>query len=366
MDNTPNYTYDDIQLVPQYSEVKSRTMIDLKSRLTKNYNVLVPYIASPMDTVCEHAMAIKLMKLGAVGCIHRFMNIEDQACEVKLVSDFSCSMEAMEVWKDEPIPIMAAIGATGDYLYRAEQLIEAGANVLLIDVAHGHHKNVKIVIQQLRKIIEQAQPVTGDGFSQARNIDIIAGNVATIFGATDLVNWGVDAIRVGIGGGSLCQTRIETGHGVPNVTSIIQCGKSSGVREHDIPIIADGGIRYAGDVAKAIAVGADTVMLGSLFAGTQEAPGLVIEKDNHLYKRYRGSASLETKSAHNQELRNVEGVATIIPYKGGVKYVVYRLNDGLRSALSYSGSNTIEEYQAKAHWVVVTQSGIIEAKPHLL
>ena len=161
---------------------------------------------------------------------------------------------------------------------------------------------------------------------------------------------------------SLCTTRLETGHGIPNVTSLIETEKGA----FGVPIIADGGIRSAGDIAKALAVGADTVMLGSLLAGTQETPSPVIEKGQHLYKRYRGSASLDTKSAHGQALRNAEGESTVIPFRGGVKFTIQRLNDGLRSALSYSGVTNIQEYQAKVEWVIVTNAGIQEAKPHLL
>lgn len=163
---------------------------------------------------------------------------------------------------------------------------------------------------------------------------------------------------------SLCTTRVQTGHGVPNITSISDVVKVA--QEYDIPVMADGGIRSSGDIAKALAVGADNVMLGSLLAGTQEAPGEIIEKGKHLYKRYRGSASLETKATHSQEQRNVEGESTVIPFKGGVKFIINGLNDGIRSALSYSGSYNISEFQTKSQVIVVTNAGIKEASPHLL
>lgn len=351
------YTYDDIQLIPKYSEVESRSKISLKSRLSRNFNVMLPFIGSPMDTVCEVEMAIKLLKMGGVGCIHRFMSIDSQAMQVKEIQQFlyTNKEELQPIWGDERKPIMVAVGATGDYLERTEALVDAGANVILIDVAHGHHINVKSAVEEMIKFRE----ITNQHF------DIIAGNVATYDGAFDLCKWGVDGIRCGIGGGSLCLTRIETGHGIPNVTSIDQCVLGSlNASNGEVPVIADGGIRTAGDIAKAIAAGADTVMLGSLLAGTQEAPGLVIEKGNHLFKRYRGSASLETKSAHNQPTRNVEGVSTVIPYKGGVKFVIYRLRDGLQSALSYTGAHSIPEYHSKVDWVIVTNAGVVEATPH--
>lgn len=351
------YTYDDIQLIPKYSEVESRSKVNLKSRLSRNFYVMLPFVASPMDTVCELEMAIRMVKLGGVGCIHRFMSIEEQSNQIKDLQRFLYENKEnlQSVWGDTKKPIMAAVGANGDYQQRTEALVEAGANVILIDVAHGHHKNVKRAVEWMLYFREQ----TGQHF------DIIGGNVATYEAAYDLCKWGVDGLRVGIGGGSMCTTRVETGHGIPNVTAIDQCvlGSLNG-SNGEVPVMADGGIRSAGDISKAIGVGADTVMLGSLLAGTQEAPGLVIEKGNHLFKRYRGSASLETKSAHNQNTRNVEGVSTVVPYKGGVKYVIYRLRDGLQSALSYTGADTIHDYQAKADWVVVTNAGIVEATPH--
>ncbi len=190
-------------------------------------------------------------------------------------------------------------------------------------------------------------------------IDIIAGNIATGKAAEALQDWGADGLRVGIGGGSLCTTRIKTGFGVPNVTSLEDCAKVVSV-----PVLACGGIRSSGDIAKALGVGASSVILGSLLAGTKEAPGAIIEKSNGLYKRYRGAASLETKSVHNQAKRNVEGESTVIPFKGGVKFIVEGLTDGLRSALSYAGARNLEEFIPE--YVVVTNAGMAEAKPHLL
>lgn len=348
------YTYDDIQLVPQYSEIQSRGVIDLRTRLSRGFNLMTPYIASPMDTICEVDMAKKMYQLGGVGCIHRFMSIEAQSEQVKQLQMFlyqNKHSDLYSIWGEERKPIMAAIGANGDFFERAIELHNNGANVLLIDVAHGHHKNVKEAIRNIKSRIQ---------------VDVIAGNIATYEGAKDLVDWGADGIRVGIGGGSLCTTRIQTGHGIPNVTSIIESAlgiESTGV---DVPLMADGGLRSSGDIAKALAVGADNVMLGSLLAGTQETPGAVIERGNQLLKRYRGSASLETKSTHGQEQRNVEGESTVVPFKGGVKFVIQRLNDGVRSALSYSGAESIQQFQLKADWVKVTNAGITEAKPHLL
>jgi IMP dehydrogenase len=241
---------------------------------------------------------------------------------------------------------VAAVGANGDYLERAQELVNNGANIILIDVAHGYHKFVRDAILNLKKNL----PST---------VDIVAGNIATAKAAEALQDWGADALRVGIGGGSLCTTRVKTGFGVPNVTSLVDVSSVA-----KVPVIACGGIRNSGDIAKALAVGANSVILGSLIAGTKEAPGAMIEKANGLYKRYRGAASLETKSIHGQATRNVEGESTIVPFKGKVKFVVDGLLDGLRSALSYAGAEKLSEYFPE--YVVVTNAGVREAQPHLL
>jgi IMP dehydrogenase len=339
-------TYDDINLVPAYSEIESRQNIDLTTQLTTNYSLMVPLIASPMDTVCDVDMAIAMAEMGGVGCIHRFMSIEEQAEQIRDVKFSIRDSIYYERWNGMEIPYMAAVGANGDYLERAQELTNKGANVILIDVAHGHHKFVKDAIENLKNKLPS-------------HVDIIAGNVATAQAAMDLEDWGANAIRVGIGGGSLCTTRIKTGFGVPNITSLEQSSNSTSV-----PIIACGGIRSSGDIAKALAVGASSVILGSLLAGTKEAPGAIIEKSTGLYKRYRGAASLETKTVHGQVQRNVEGESTVVPFKGGAKFVIEGLLDGLRSALSYAGAQSLSKFNPE--YVRVTNAGITEGRPHLL
>ena len=336
-------TYDDIQLVPSYSTIESRQNIDLSTQLTTNYKIKVPLVASPMDTVCDGEMAVAMAQLGGVGCIHRFNTIEEQVGEVRFVLAHPFDVE---MWPTGTMPVMAAVGANGDYLERAQELVNVGANVILIDVAHGHHSFMRTAIGKLKVTLPA-------------HVDVIAGNIATAKAAEDLESWGADALRVGIGGGSLCTTRIKTGFGVPNVTSLQDCSRVT-----TKPIIACGGIRNSGDIAKALSVGASSVILGSLLAGTKEAPGAIIEKNNGLYKRYRGAASLETKSIHGQATRNVEGESTIVPFKGGVKFIVEGLLDGLRSALSYAGASNLQEFLPD--YVVVTNAGMVEARPHLL
>jgi len=358
-DNGYALTYDDIQLVPAFSTIKSRQNINLKTLLSRRYGLLNPIVASPMDTVCEFDMAYKMAELGGVGCIHRFMSIIEQCNIVKRLyqsiygEGFGGTIAELwgvtgPEWHAEinAVPIMAAIGVQSEDRVRAKALVEVGANVLLIDVAHGDHQNVIDMIYWCKENLPN-------------DVDIIAGNIATAQAAERLEEAGADGLRVGIGGGSLCTTRIKTGFGVPNVSSL---------KEVDLvattPIMADGGIRSSGDISKALAIGADNVMLGSLLAGTDESPGKILETPNGLYKRYRGSASLETKVTHGQQARNVEGESTTIPYKGGVKFIINGLLDGVKSALSYAGADTLKVYAP--HYVVVTNAGQNEARPHLL
>jgi len=331
-------TYDDIQLVPEFSSITSRKNIYLNTLVSRNHRIDMPLIASPMDTVCGLDMAKKMGQLGGVGCVHRFMSKEDQAQIVKNLKSF---FEQNNIQS----PAMAAIGVGEEGKERAHALVNAGIDILVIDVAHGHHENVLLMLGWLK--------------SRFPKVDVIAGNIATEGGALDLEEAGADGLRVGIGGGSLCTTRVKTGFGIPNVTCLEEISKVA-----KTPIMADGGIKSSGDIAKALAVGAQYVMIGSLIAGTDESPGKILETPNGLYKRYRGSASLETKSTHGQEERNVEGESTTIPYKGGMKFVVEGLLDGVRSALSYAGASNLDEYHPA--YVQVTNSGAREAQPHLI
>ena len=358
-------TYDDIQLVPQYSNIPTRTQINLKTLVSRRYGLLNPIVASPMDTVCGLEMAYKMFKLGGVGCIHRFNSIEEQSNIVKELYHRIYSNEYILHWRNSNfgftewgvhlddwhaeiphIPIMASIGVSESDKQRAKSLVDNGCNIILIDVAHGHHENVRKMIEWCKTNLDE-------------KVDVIAGNIATKESAQELESWGADGLRVGIGGGSLCTTRVKTGFGVPNVSCLEDITSVA-----KTPVMADGGIRSSGDISKALAIGASSVMLGSLIAGTDEAPGQIVETPKGLYKRYRGSASLETKVTHGQQTRNVEGESTTIPYKGGVKFIVNGLIDGVKSALSYGGAEDLEHFSPS--YVLVTNSGINEAKPHLL
>jgi len=338
------YTFDDLQIIPKYSEVESRSQCNLTTRFTKQYKLGTPLVSSPMDTVTEYNMALAIASHGGVGILHRFMSIEKQSNQVRKI-------------KEQEKLVSAAIGATGDYKERAQELVNAGAIVLLIDVAHGNTKQVRDSITWCKQNLPNY-------------VDVIAGNVATYEGARNLAHWGADAIRVGIGNGSLCETRIRTGIGIPQVTALIESIRAVEESGIDVPIIADGGIKMTGDVAKALSLGADSVMIGSLLAGTRESPGEIhrmgMWPNEQLFKKYRGSASAEVKQVHGLEEKNVEGNSKLIPYKGKVERIISDIGDGVRSAMSYVDATTIEEFQAKSEHVLITQNGLIEAKPHLL
>lgn len=334
-------TYDDVLLQPQYSDIESRRQIDLNGCLT-SVSLSLPIISSPMDTVTEHAMCKAVDDAGGIGIIHRYNSIEKQAAQVKSAKEASTKN------------VGAAIGVTGDYLERAHALYDEGAEVICVDVAHGHHTLVKKALQALR-----------GGFGT--NIHIMAGNVATLDGFNALAEWGADSVRCNIGGGSICTTRIQTGHGVPGLHTIFECASS--VHAGNVKIIADGGIRSSGDIVKALAAGADFVMLGSLLAGTTESPGELIQNYKNAQgqsrKVYRGMASADAQNDWRGRTASLEGVATTIPFKGRASDILQGLEAGIRSGLSYSGARTVPELHRKAIFVRQTDAGKRESGAHV-
>ena len=332
-------TYNDVLLVPQYSDIVSRNEVKLTSNLSDD-QFRLPIIASPMDTVSEKDMVVAMADEGGLAIIHRYNTIEEQ---IKIVESSIANLV------NPDSPVAAAIGTTGDYLERAVALVGHGAKILCVDVAHGHHVLMKLAFLKLREIL-------GD------TVHIMAGNVATLEGYNDLVDWGADSVRCNIGGGSICSTRVQTGHGVPGLHTIIDCARS----DRDAPIIADGGIRNSGDIVKALAAGADFVMLGSLLSGTDETPGDVINTREGKFKAYRGMASKDAQVEWRGRTASLEGIATTVPCKGPVVDILLELERGVRSGLSYSGARTITELQAKARFIRQTSSGQTESGTHIL
>ena len=362
-------SFDDVLLVPRMSKIQSRSEVSLCSCLREETweedtnrkvpHVLLnlPIISSPMDTVTGRDMAIAMEKAGGLGIVHRYCSIDEQIEMLKpeekqpsVWQDITNRMSPSILEAPAFRRIAAAIGVTGDYMERAQELANNDCNIFCVDVAHGHHISVKKALKALKKEF-------GD------RVIIIAGNVATAKGYEALSRWGADAVRVGIGGGSICSTRIQTGHGVPTFQSILDCINSEG----DAYIIADGGIRNSGDIVKALAAGADFVMLGSLLAGTDESPGQVFSSgDGKKYKVYRGMASVEAQVEWRGEARSLEGVSTTIPYKGSVKKILADLEQNIRSGLSYSGARDLAELFQNAKFIQQTNAGMRESNTHIL
>lgn len=464
-------TYDDVLLVPQYSNVDSRRSLSTKSWLTRKIALQVPIVSANMDVVTESEMAITMAREGGIGIIHRFMTIAAQARQIgrvkkaesfivdkpimmkesstvgdvkrivdetgtggililneaeKLVGIVSTRDLLFENDMDKPVtaimsrdvhtappdtslkdaerllheyrveklPLVnddgkvvglvtlkdimkitqfpkatkdakgrlavgAAVGVRDKEMRRVEAVLEAGADCIVVDIAHGDSELEVEMIKSIRKNFPQAQ--------------IIGGNVASADGTKRLIEAGVDAVKVGVGPGSICITRNVAGSGVPQLTAVIECAEAA--REQRIPIIADGGIRQPGDLAKAIAAGAQTAMIGSLLAGTDESPGLIMTRRGHRYKASRGMASLEANIERNKREGNdltheeiedyvAEGVEAAVPYRGRAREVLTQLVGGLQSGMSYSGAHSIEEFQEKAIFVRMTGAGLKESGPH--
>ncbi|MEM3008270.1 MAG: IMP dehydrogenase [Candidatus Nitrosotenuis sp.] len=464
-------TFDDVLLVPKYSNITTRSQTDLSTKLSKNISLNIPLISANMDTVTEAAMAIAMAREGGIGIIHRFLTVQEEVEEVlkvkrsasviienpyhispeqtvkeaieymhekgvsglivvkdsklagiltgrdvtfesdpsKLVKDVMTKDvitakpgisldEAKEILRQhriEKLPLVdengtvkglitskdithnenypnaskdkkgrplvgAAVGVKGDFMERTEALLEADADVIVVDIAHGHSENAINTIRHIKKAFPSCE--------------LIAGNVATARGTEDLIKAGVDAVKVGVGSGSICITRVITGSGVPQLTAVYDCAQIG--RKYGIPIISDGGTRTSGDVTKALAAGASTVMIGSLFGGTDESPGSFVMKNGKRYKIYRGMASfyaaLGRKSketgtvAINEDLNDyvAEGVEAMVPYKGTVTDIIKQLAGGVRSGLSYCGAQTIQQMQQNAEFIKMSRAGFAESQPH--
>lgn len=464
-------TFDDVLLVPKFSDITSRSQTDLSTKLSRNISINIPFVSANMDTVTESTMAVAMARAGGIGIIHRFLTIQEQANEVlkvkrsgsvmienpysisvdKSIQDALDYVDEKEVsgllvidsnsklvgiiterdllfanptdsiqdvmTKDvvtaksgvsldeakeflhkhriEKLPIVddsgiikglitskditnnadypnaskdkkgrplvgAAVGVKGDFLERSESLLEAGADVLVVDIAHGHSENALSTVRNIKKAFP--------------NCELIAGNIATAQGAEDLIKAGVDAVKVGVGSGSICITRVITGSGVPQLTAVMDCAKIGA--DHGIPIISDGGTRTSGDATKALAAGASSVMVGSMLGGTDESPGTVLTKNGKRFKVYRGMASLaasigrKSKESGTISLEDdlndyvAEGVEAMVPYKGTVTDILKQLTGGVRSGLSYCGAHTIPQMQNNAEFIKMSGAGFAESQPH--
>lgn len=334
--NKTSLAFDDILMVPQHSDISSRKNIRTMSSIgleSRSINLDIPIIAAPMDTVCEWEMAIAMRENGGIGIIHRYMPIEQQVTMVKMA-------------KANNAIVGGSVGAKDNYITDAVRLFDAGAVLILVDTANGHSQYAIDAVKSLR---------TTFGI----HAHIMAGNVSTWEGFAALQDAGADSVRVGIGGGSACTTRIVSGHGMPTLQSIID------IREKfpygsGTSIIADGGIRNPGDAAKALAAGANAVMLGGALAGTYESPGAVV--DGH--KVFRGMASKEAQEDGRGSVSGVEGITTTVPYRGGVGNILSDFRNGISSAMSYTGVDNLYDFATESMYTVITNSGIAESKPH--
>ena len=333
-------SYGDVLLVPQYSDIVSRKEVSLSSDLGPDITCGMPIISSPMDTITEAKMANAIQSKGGLGIVHRYNSIEEQVDQVRQIRYPHKA---------------AAVGISGDYMERAAALVrDGGATILCLDVAHGHHILMKEALMKMKLLY-------GD------DVHLMAGNVATRQGFEDLARWGADSVRCNIGGGSICSTRVQTGHGIPGLHTILDCIQAD--VDRDVKIIADGGLRNSGDIVKALAAGADFVMVGSLLAGTDETPGEVIYQGPHnadKRKVYRGMASKEAQHDWRGKHSSDEGITTFVPYRGKVGDILDKSSNGIRSGFSYSGARSLIEFQMKSKFVIQTSSGQDESHTHIL
>ncbi|MDD3086288.1 MAG: IMP dehydrogenase [Candidatus ainarchaeum sp.] len=334
------FSFNDVLIVPKYNKITSRKEVSFQTKVTKNYSLDIPIIAANMDTVCESEMAITIGKLGGLGVIHRFLGIKEQVEEVKKV-------------KDHGLITAAAVGIK-DYQERVKALNEIGLNIIVLDVAHGHSKRTGKTLD----FIKENYP----------KIDVMVGNIATKDAAEYFISKKADALKIGIGPGSMCTTRIMAGAGVPQITAIMDVYEASQGR---VPLCADGGMKNSGDITKAIGAGADCIMSGSFFAGTLESPGKIIKINDKEFKEYRGMASylatvkkMLLDGTKVDEVVHVEGEMTKIKYKGSITPIINKLLGGLASGMTYTGSRTIEDLKGKADFIEISSAGYHESLAH--
>ena len=339
-------TFDDVTLVPKYSEILP-SEVDTSIKLTKFLKLKIPLLSSAMDTITESKMSIAIAKAGGLGIIHRNLNIKNQVLEIRKV-------------KKQKLLVGAAVGAGVNEFRRAETILKENINMIVVDTAHAHTKKVSEIIRFIKK-------------KKNKKTALCAGNIATAEAAKFLLKLGVDIIKVGIGPGSICTTRLVAGIGVPQLSAIINV--RNGIKNKNVKIISDGGIKYSGDQAKAFAAGADAVMIGSLFAGTDETPGKLIKRNGKLFKSFRGMGSVGAMNKGSADRyfqskqKNIskyvpEGVEGFAKYKGKVSGIIFKLIGGLRSSMGYLGSKQIKYLRDKPQFVKITKAGFYESMVH--
>ena len=339
-------TFDDVTLVPKYSEILP-SEVDTSIKLTNSLKLKIPLLSSAMDTVTESKMAIAIAKAGGIGVIHRNLDTAYQIKEIKKV-------------KQKKLLVGAAVGAGPKEIDRAKKILKEGVDLIVVDTAHGHTKKVSEIVNLIKKM-------------KSKKTALCAGNIATPEAAKFLLKLGVDIIKVGIGPGSICTTRLVAGIGVPQLSAILSV--RNGIKNKNVKIIADGGIKYSGDLAKAFAAGADAVMIGSLFAGTDEAPGKLIKRGGKYFKSFRGMGSVGAMNKGSADRyfqtkqKDIskyvpEGVEGFAKYKGDVRSIIYKLVGGLRSSMGYLGSKQIKYLRNKPRFVKITKAGFYESMVH--
>ena len=338
-------TFDDVLLVPRYSSVLP-IETNLNIDLGNNLKLKIPFLSSAMDTVTESSMAIAISQKGGLGIIHRNLSINEQCKEVKKV-------------KNKNLIVGAAVGTTNEDLLRTKSILDSGVDLIVIDTAHGHSEKVIKILRKIKKIKSK--------------ISICVGNIASAEAATRLYNEGADILKVGIGPGSICTTRMIAGIGVPQITAVMEVKEI--MKNKKIKIISDGGIKFSGDIIKGLAAGADAIMMGSIFAGTDESPGKKFKLKGKFYKSYRGMGSIGAMSAgsanryfqKNQKDKSKfvpEGVEARVPYKGSIEDILYQLQGGLRSSMGYIGAKMVKEIKKKAKFIKITKAGFYESMVH--
>ena len=349
-------SFDDVLLIPQKSNVLPNE-VSLRTHLARDLYLNIPLVSAGMDTVTEYEFAIAIAREGGLGFIHKSMPIEEQAEQIRRVKIAGYEgYEAPALDKKGRLLVGAAVGATFDVIDRAAALVNAGVDIIAVDTAHGHSQNVINTVKKLRETFP--------------DLAIVAGNVCMPGAVEELAKAGADCVKVGIGPGAICTTRVVAGIGNPQITAIMMCSEEAA--KQGVTIIADGGVKYSGDIAKALAAGANVVMMGGMFVGCEECPGEIVEMGEKRFKIYRGMGSTEAmkRSGGDRYFQSgtkkfvPEGISGLVPFKGPLSDNIYQMLGGLRSGMGYCGAATIDDLRENGQFVKITAAGLKESHPH--